>query len=75
MRNFSGSSSCVGTTARLPVSRFPIQVVVALHESIGFRLVGIYKNVGLKFGAWRDVGWWQRDLHPAEALPKKPPSR
>ena len=52
----------------------PNAVSVALHESVGFKLVGIYKNVGFKFGAWRDLGWWQRDLQPPEALPQKPPS-
>ncbi len=35
---------------------------VALHEAMGFTLVGIYREVGWKLGAWRDVGWWQRVL-------------
>ena len=33
-----------------------------LHESVGFELVGIYREVGFKFGRWLDVGWWQRRL-------------
>ena len=37
---------------------------VALHESVGFQVIGVYRNVGHKFGAWRDVGWWQRPLKP-----------
>lgn len=28
---------------------------VALHRSMGMNDVGIYRNVGFKFGAWRDV--------------------
>lgn len=32
----------------------------ALHKAVGFTPVGIYREVGWKFGAWRDVGWWQR---------------
>jgi len=52
----------------------PNPASVALHESVGFKPVGIYKNVGFKFGAWRDVSWWQRDLRPPEVLPEKPPS-
>lgn len=32
---------------------------VALHESVGFKHIGIYRGVGFKLGAWRDVGWWQ----------------
>lgn len=35
---------------------------VALHESVGFELVGVYREVGFKFGRWHDVGWWQRLL-------------
>jgi phosphinothricin acetyltransferase len=38
---------------------------VALHESVGFEPIGVYRNVGHKHGAWRDVGWWQR---PVQAL-------
>jgi L-amino acid N-acyltransferase YncA len=37
---------------------------VALHESVGFEPIGVYRNVGHKHGAWRDVGWWQRPLRP-----------
>lgn len=35
---------------------------VGLHESVGFTQVGVYREVGFKLGAWRDVGWWQRLL-------------
>ena len=35
---------------------------VAVHESVGFTKVGIYHEVGCKFGQWHDVGWWQRVL-------------
>lgn len=37
---------------------------VALHESVGFEPIGVYRNVGHKHGAWRDVGWWQRAIQP-----------
>lgn len=37
---------------------------VALHEAIGFELLGVYRNVGFKNGQWHDVGWWQRSLKP-----------
>jgi len=40
----------------------PNAASVALHESVGFEPVGIYRKVGFKLGAWRDVGWWQRPL-------------
>ncbi|HEY4082487.1 MAG TPA: arsinothricin resistance N-acetyltransferase ArsN1 family B [Burkholderiaceae bacterium] len=37
---------------------------VALHESVGFKSLGVYRNVGFKNGQWHDVGWWQRELQP-----------
>ena len=40
----------------------PNAASVALHEAMGFTLIGIYRNVGYKLGAWRDVGWWQLAL-------------
>lgn len=40
----------------------PNAASVALHESVGFTKVGIYREVGFKFGRWHDVGWWQRVL-------------
>lgn len=50
----------------------PNAASVALHESVGFRPIGVYRQVGHKFGAWRDVGWWQRPLQPA-GEPAAPP--
>lgn len=35
---------------------------VGLHESMGFVAIGVYPEVGFKFGAWHDVGWWRRRL-------------
>jgi phosphinothricin acetyltransferase len=40
----------------------PNAASVGLHESLGFRPVGVYPAVGYKFGAWHDVGWWQLPL-------------
>lgn len=45
---------------------------VGLHEAMGFTPVGIYRGVGYKLGAWRDVGWWQLDLQPECAEPPEP---
>ncbi len=39
---------------------------VRLHEAMGFEPVGIYREVGHKFGRWHDVGWWQRLLDGGE---------
>lgn len=45
---------------------------VALHESLGYRLLGVYEQVGFKLGAWRDVGWWQKALQPLPDQPQAP---
>ncbi len=42
----------------------PNEASVGLHESFGFKSVGVYSNVGYKFGTWHDVGWWQLQLRP-----------
>ena len=46
---------------------------VALHEGLGFVLVGVYRSVGYKMGAWHDVGWWHlalREHGPVESAPR-----
>jgi phosphinothricin acetyltransferase len=34
----------------------------ALHQAVGFELVGVYREVGKKFERWIDVAWWQRGI-------------
>jgi len=50
--------ACAGIT-------LPNEASVALHEALGFELVGVHRGIGWKAGAWRDVGWWQAELAPA----------
>jgi L-amino acid N-acyltransferase YncA len=50
----------------------PNTASVALHESVGFRPLGIYRNVGYKLGAWHDVGWWQLELQAPRTSPPPP---
>jgi L-amino acid N-acyltransferase YncA len=50
----------------------PNPASVGLHESLGFKPVGIYRAAGYKFGAWHDVGWWQRPLQPLVLGPLPP---
>lgn len=45
---------------------------VAVHESVGFRPVGVYQNVGYKLGAWHDVGWWELELQAHRTSPPEP---
>jgi L-amino acid N-acyltransferase YncA len=35
---------------------------VALHVSVGFESIGIFKAVGRKFDRWHDVAWFHRAL-------------
>lgn len=58
--------ACAGIT-------LPNQASVRLHETLGFRPVGVNREIGWKDGAWRDVGWWQLELSPAaEGTPAEP---
>ncbi len=50
----------------------PNAASVGLHQSLGFRPVGIYTQVGYKHGAWHDVGWWQLALQTHTDAPRPP---
>jgi L-amino acid N-acyltransferase YncA len=50
----------------------PNPASVSLHEAMGFQPVGIYRNVGFKLDAWRDVGWWQLPLQQPDATVRSP---
>ena len=60
--------ACAGITVPNPAS-------VALHESLGFQPVGVYRRIGYKCGAWRDVGWWQLPLAEPDGAPAEPRPR
>jgi phosphinothricin acetyltransferase len=40
----------------------PNDASVRLHEKLGFVKTAHFAEVGFKFGAWVDVGYWQRRL-------------
>lgn len=42
----------------------PNEASVRLHESMGFRPVGLHENVGYKHGKWLSVAYLQRALGP-----------
>lgn len=53
----------------------PNEASIGLHEALGFQPLGVYRKVGFKHGAWRDVAWWQMELQPPTAeleTPRKP---
>ncbi|TFW00533.1 N-acetyltransferase family protein [Oxalobacteraceae bacterium OM1] len=37
----------------------PNEASVRLHERVGFERVALFKEVGMKFGRWLDVGYWE----------------
>jgi phosphinothricin acetyltransferase len=45
---------------------------VGLHEAMGFQPVGVYPQVGYKYGVWHDVGWYQLLLQPRTNKPAEP---
>ncbi|MEM7288751.1 MAG: arsinothricin resistance N-acetyltransferase ArsN1 family B [Pseudomonadota bacterium] len=40
----------------------PNAASIALHKSTGFERIGVFREVGFKFGKWHDVEWWQKPL-------------
>lgn len=50
----------------------PNDASVALHASVGFTPVGVYRGIGYKLGAWHDVGWYERALAPRVVNPPLP---
>ncbi len=58
----------LGALAGEPVHRayagvaLPNEASVRLHRRLGFTEVGIYTEVGFKFGAYVDVAWFERPV-------------
>ena len=50
----------------------PNDASAGLHRALGFELVGTYRNIGYKFGAWHDVAWTQCTLAGGDAVPEEP---
>jgi phosphinothricin acetyltransferase len=40
----------------------PNPASIALHESMGFKKVAHYNEIGFKKGIWLDVGYWQYEV-------------
>ena len=61
-----------GYCSAIGVIALPNKASIRAHEALGFRKIGVVKNVGHKAGAWRDTGWWQLELRPAPRQPLSP---
>jgi L-amino acid N-acyltransferase YncA len=62
LRHVIGAISDSGTSA----------ASIGLHRSLGFREVGVYRQVGWKFDRWLDVTLMQLDLSPTGGPPRAP---
>jgi phosphinothricin acetyltransferase len=58
-----------GYTQAIAAITLPNDHSIKLHEAVGFRRAGVYREVGYKNGRWLDVGLWQRELDE----PRTPP--
>jgi len=52
----------------------PNKKSVRFHESMGFKRLGVYHNIGYKLEKWHDVGWWELSLNKHNRNPKEPDS-
>lgn len=50
----------------------PNPASVALHESLGMTLVGVYEKVGFKLGQWPSVAWYGMQLMDPPSDPHEP---
>lgn len=59
-------------TQAIAMIALPNDASISLHESVGFRRGGVFREVGYKMGRWIDVGLWQCELAEASVPPKEP---
>jgi len=59
-----------GFTQAIGRIALPNNQSIGLHESVGFRRAGVFREIGYKQGQWIDVGYWQCEL----ADPTNPPA-
>lgn len=63
-----------GFTQAIGAIALPNDHSIALHEAVGFRRAGFFREVGYKHGRWIDVGYWQCALNDAIGNPSEPRS-
>jgi L-amino acid N-acyltransferase YncA len=58
-----------GFRTLVAVMTLPNDASEGLHGALGFEPVGVFRRVGWKHGAWRDVAWAQRSIGPDDGAP------
>ncbi|MEG3125225.1 GNAT family N-acetyltransferase [Sphingomonas sp. GB1N7] len=61
-----------GFTQAIGVISLPNEASISLHEAVGFRRQGVYREIGYKNGRWIDVGFWQCELNRSTTPPTEP---
>lgn len=61
-----------GFTQAIGVIALPNDQSLKLHEAVGFRKAGVYREIGYKNGQWIDVGYWQCELNEGAVPPVEP---
>mgnify|MGYP002312682651 CR=1 FL=1 len=51
-----------GVRTAYGVVTMPNDASSALHQKLGFRTLGTYRNTGYKNGRWRDVVWFEKPI-------------
>jgi L-amino acid N-acyltransferase YncA len=59
-------------TQAISTLTMPNDKAIVLHEAIGFKRAGVYREVAFKNGQWIDVGLWQRTLAEPNTPPDEP---
>lgn len=59
-------------TQAISAVTLPNDALIHLHESVGFRRAGVYREVACKEGRWVDVGLWQASLAEPTSPPQEP---
>jgi len=61
-----------GFTQAIAGITLPNEASVRLHERVGFRLVGVYRDIGYKLGRWHDVARYACPLADPRVPPEEP---
>ena len=70
--SLSGLLEIMGIRMLLAGITLPNEASVRFHESQDFKPIGIYENIGFKFGKWHAVGWWQKPIGNHNEIPQTP---